>query len=309
MAVTNFVPDLWSAKLLVALRKRLVAGVACVNRDYEGEIKRQGDSVKITSINDVTIGSYTSHSDITVEDIDDATRSLLIDQAKYFAVELDDVEKAQHVKGGGSPLAQAVDNAAYQLASTADAFLLDLINDAAEGTSNDLGTVAIHTTARNLYDSFVDLAVALDVANVPEMGRFAVVSPAVHGRLLKLDEFIAEDSALKTRRKNVTQHHEGIFIRAGGHVIEARIRHRDTHGLGVRSVDGIAENPTARRAVRGHALLTCVTFAASGDARNDDAVAFFEARDCGTNLLDDADAFVTESASFRDGGYVPLHDM
>jgi N4-gp56 family major capsid protein len=195
MAVTNFVPDLWSAKLLVALRKRLVAGVACVNRDYEGEIKRQGDSVKITSINDVTIGSYTSHSDITVEDIDDATRSLLIDQAKYFAVELDDVEKAQHVKGGGSPLAQAVDNAAYQLASTADAFLLDLINDAAEGTSNDLGTVAIHTTARNLYDSFVDLAVALDVANVPEMGRFAVVSPAVHGRLLKLDEFIAAGDA------------------------------------------------------------------------------------------------------------------
>jgi N4-gp56 family major capsid protein len=203
MAVTNFIPDLWSAKLLVALRKSLVAGVACVNRDYEGEIKRQGDSVKITSINDVTIGTYTSHSDITVEDIDDATRSLLIDQAKYFAVELDDVEKAQHVKGGGSPLSQAVDNAAYQLASTADAFLLDLINDAAEATANDLGTVAIHTTARNLYDAFVDLAVLLDVANVPEVGRFAVVSPAVHGRLLKLDEFIAAgDSAGAQTRAN-----------------------------------------------------------------------------------------------------------
>ena len=138
MAVTNFIPDLWSAKLLVALRKAHVSG-ALVNRDYEGQIKRQGDSVKITSINDVTIGSYTAHSDITVEDIDDATRSLLIDQAKYFAVELDDIEAAQHVKGGGSPLSQAVDNAAYQLADTADAFLLDLINDAAEATGNDLG--------------------------------------------------------------------------------------------------------------------------------------------------------------------------
>jgi N4-gp56 family major capsid protein len=203
MAVTNFIPDLWAAQLLVSLRKKLVAGVACVNRDYEGQIKRQGDSVKITSINDVTIGSYTVHTDITVEDIDDATRSLLIDQAKYFAVELDDVEAAQHVKGGGSPLAQAVDNAAYQLASTADAFLLDLINDAAEGTGNDLGTVAIHTTARNLYDAFVDLAVALDEENVPEMGRFAVVSPAVHGRLLKLDEFIsAGDNAGAATRAN-----------------------------------------------------------------------------------------------------------
>src|SRR5687768_7824524 len=99
MAVTNFVPDIWTAKILVALRKKAVAG-GLVNRDYEGEIRRQGDSVKITSINDVTIGTYTPHSDITFEDIDDATRSLLIDQAKYFAFELDDVERAQAVNGG-----------------------------------------------------------------------------------------------------------------------------------------------------------------------------------------------------------------
>jgi|JI10StandDraft_1071094.scaffolds.fasta_scaffold215758_3 hypothetical protein len=200
MAVTNFIPDLWSSRLQVALRKNAVAG-NLVNRDYEGEIKRQGDSVKITSINDVTIGTYTVHTDITVEDIDDATRSLVIDQARYFAVELDDVEKAQHVKGGGSPLAQAVDNAAYQLRDVADAFLLAAMNTATQGTANDLGTVAIHTTARNLYDSFVDLSVTLDVDNVPTEGRFAVVSPALHGRLLKLTEFIAagDDKGAATR--------------------------------------------------------------------------------------------------------------
>jgi hypothetical protein len=200
MAVTNFIPDLWAARLLVGLRKNAVAG-NLVNRDYEGEIKRQGDSVKITSINDVTIGTYTVHTDITVEDIDDATRSLVIDQARYFAVELDDVEKAQHVKGGDSPLAQAVDNAAYQLRDVADAFLLDAMNDAVQGTANDLGTIAVHTTARNLYDSFVDLSVVLDEDNVPMEGRFAVVSPSLHGRLLKLTEFIAagDDRGASTR--------------------------------------------------------------------------------------------------------------
>lgn len=195
MAVTNFVPDLWSARLLVALRKAHVAG-NLVNRDYEGEIRREGDSVKITSINDVTIGTYTAHSDITVEDIDDATRSLIIDQAKYFAVELDDIERAQHKKGGGSPLDQAVNNAAYQLSDTSDAFLLDLMNDAAEGTSTDLGTVAIHTTAKNLYDAFVDLGVTLSNNNVPKQGRFVVVSPAVLGRLVKLDLLIGSGDEL-----------------------------------------------------------------------------------------------------------------
>lgn len=201
MAITNFVPDLWTAKILVALRKKAVAG-SLVNRDYEGEIKRMGDSVKITSINDVTIGSYTAHNDITWEDIDDATRSLVIDQAKYFAFELDDIERAQSVNGG-AVMNQAIDNATYQLRDTADAFLLAAMNTATQGTANDLGTVAIHTIAKNLYDSFVDLAVTLDVDNVPEEGRFAVVSPALHGRLLKLDEFVTPgDQAGPSARTN-----------------------------------------------------------------------------------------------------------
>lgn len=188
MAVTNFVPDLWSARIQVALRKAHVAA-NLVNRNYEGEIRRMGDSVKITSVDDVTIGSYTAHTDITWEAIDDSTRSLLIDQAKYFAIQLDDIEKAQAVDGGAA-LQQAIDNAAYQLRDTSDSFLLGKMNTAAEGTGNDLGTVAIHTTAQNLYDAFVDLAVVLDEDNVPEEGRFAVVSPSLHGRLLKLDTFI-----------------------------------------------------------------------------------------------------------------------
>ncbi len=201
MAITNFVPDLWTAKILVALRKKAVAG-SLVNREYEGEIKRMGDSVKITSINDVTIGSYTAHNDITWEDIDDATRSLVIDQAKYFAFELDDIERAQAVNGG-AVMNQAIDNATYQLRDTADAFLLAAMNTATQGTANDLGTVAIHTIAKNLYDSFVDLAVTLDVDNVPEEGRFAVVSPALHGRLLKLDEFVTPgDQAGPSARTN-----------------------------------------------------------------------------------------------------------
>lgn len=201
MAVTNFVPDLWTAKILVALRKKAVAG-SLVNRDYEGEIRRMGDSVKITSINDVTIGTYTPHSDITFEDIDDATRSLLIDQAKYFAFELDDVERAQAVNGG-AVMNQALDNATYQLRDTADSFLLAAMNTAIQGTANDLGTIAIHTTKQNLYDAFVDLSVTLDEDNVPEEGRWAVVSPSLHGRLLKLDSFIqAGDSASPLARLN-----------------------------------------------------------------------------------------------------------
>lgn len=201
MAIANFIPEIWTPKILVALRKKAVAG-QLVNRDYEGEIRRAGDTVNITSINDVTIGNYTKHTDITIEDIDDATRQLIIDQQKYFAFELDDIERAQSVNGG-AVLNQALDNATYQLRDAFDTHLLAAMNTAVQGTGNDLGTVAIHTTAKNLYDTFVDLAVTLDTDNVPEEGRWAVVSPALHGRLLKLDEFVVPgDQAGPEARRN-----------------------------------------------------------------------------------------------------------
>src|SRR5688500_297072 len=101
MAIANFIPEIWSAQLLLSLKKRHVAA-ALVNRDYEGEISRQGDTVHVTNLTAPTIGNYTKHTDISVEDIDDGTAALTIDQAKYFAFEVDDIEKVQQVAGGNA---------------------------------------------------------------------------------------------------------------------------------------------------------------------------------------------------------------
>lgn len=199
MALANFIPELWSAELLLSLKKRHVAA-GLVNRDYEGQIKRQGDTVHVTNLTAPTIGTYTKHTDITVEDIDDGTAALVIDQAKYFAFEVDDIEKAQQVAGGNA-LATQTREAGYGLADEADKFLLSTMNTAVQGTGNDLGTVAIHTDADALYDAIVDLMVKLDQANVPDAGRFVIVSPSLHGRLLKLDRFVAtgDEKAATTR--------------------------------------------------------------------------------------------------------------
>lgn len=191
MAISNFIPELWSARLLVSLRKAHVAG-ALVNTDYEGEIKRQGDTVHVTNLTAPTIGTYTKHTDITIEDVDDDTASLVINQSRYFAFEVDDLEKAQQVAGGNA-LATQLDAAAYGLRDAADAFLLDTMQNAVQGTSNDLGTVDISGTGGNelVWDSIVDLSVKLDESNVPSEGRFVVLSPSLHGRLLKDSRFVA----------------------------------------------------------------------------------------------------------------------
>ena len=64
MAVTNFIPELWSARLLNALDKSHVFANV-VNRDYEGDIKKMGDTVHINTIGAVTIGTYTQNTDFT----------------------------------------------------------------------------------------------------------------------------------------------------------------------------------------------------------------------------------------------------
>ncbi|GAA0853459.1 MULTISPECIES: phage major capsid protein [Streptosporangium] len=189
MAITRFRPEIWSANLLVALRKALVyAGPSIVNRDYEGEIQEAGDTVRITSISDPTIGTYVPNSTtITPEELTDAQRTLLIDQAKYFAFKVDDVD-ARQAKGNVIP--EAISRAAYKLADVVDQYVASLYTGVV--SANALGTVAVTaTTPTDAYDKvLVPLKVKLDEANVPNEGRYAVIPPWFHGRLLLDGRFI-----------------------------------------------------------------------------------------------------------------------
>lgn len=200
MAVTNFVPDIWSARILTNLSVTSVAAGIC-NRDYEGDAS-VGDSVKITSITDPTITAYTG-SDMTPEDIDDATRALALDQKQSFNFYLDDVERAQAVNGGAI-LAKAINRASYGLSNTLDAYVLDLMG-AGVSTSNPdhLLTQAAIDSAAESYDLLVRMGALLDEANVPQENRWAVVTPSFYGLMLKDSRFVAAgDVAGSSTRAN-----------------------------------------------------------------------------------------------------------
>lgn len=182
MAINNFIPEVWSAELLTSLKKALVfAGPKTVNRDYEGEIRESGDTVRISSISRPTVGTYVKNSTvITFENLTDADRTLLIDQAKYFAFEVDDIDMRQ-AKDGGRLMTEAADEAAYALADTVDQYVEGLYAGAA--SANQIGTTAI-TTAALAHTGLVNLGVKLDEANVPKQGRYAVIPPWYHGLLI-----------------------------------------------------------------------------------------------------------------------------
>lgn len=187
----SFIPEVWSAKMLVSLKKALVyAGPGVVNRDYEGEIKGQGDTVRIRSMGRPTIGTYTKNSTtITPETLTDAQRALYIDQSKYFAFELDDIDAAQST---GGELESSLQEAVYGLRDVADQYVAALYTGAQ--AANQLGTVSV-TTAALAYTQLRKLKVKLDEANVPMEGRYCVVPPWYEGLLLEEDKFVRVDAS------------------------------------------------------------------------------------------------------------------
>jgi hypothetical protein len=186
--LANFIPEIWTAQILEALRARLVyAGPGVVNRDYEGEIAAAGDTVHITSFNDPDVREYTAEQDITVDSIDDATRALIVDQAEYFAFDVDDVIRRQAINGWVESVSRA---AAYKLAEATDSFMSGVMYDAINGGIFDLGAKSADLSDNTGYKILVDFWAQLTKQNVPAEGRFVIVSPDYYAALLQDNRFI-----------------------------------------------------------------------------------------------------------------------
>lgn len=187
MAVTGFIPKLWSARLLNALDKSHVFANV-VNRDYEGEIKKMGDTVHINTIGAVTIGTYTQNTDFTSgpETLATTDQTLTIDQAKYFNFQVDDIDAAQ---AAGDIMDKAMTRAAYGLADASDKYIAGILAGAADA-SNTVSTSAVALTSSNVYENVVKMRTILDKANVPTAGRWLVIPPEMYALILLDDRFV-----------------------------------------------------------------------------------------------------------------------
>ncbi|MFJ4987902.1 P22 coat protein - protein 5 domain protein [Streptomyces sp. NPDC088732] len=197
MTVRNFVPEIWSSKLLVATRKALVyAAPNVVNRDYEGEIAEAGDTVRITSVSRPTIGTYVpGNTTITPEKLNTAQRTLVVDQSKYWAASIDDVDKRQ-AKSNLMP--QAMSEAAFALADTIDQYVANLYTQIAAGNFLNVqgSPIDTYTTPTDAYDKvLVPLRTKLTKANVTTAGRYVVVPSEFYGSLLLDSRFIKANEA------------------------------------------------------------------------------------------------------------------
>lgn len=193
MSVSNFIPTIWSAKIFQELEKAHILVPLC-NRDYEGEITSYGDTVKINSVGSISIDNYVPNStEIDPEQLDSTQAVLEIDQAKYFAFYLDDVDNAQTKP---KLMGEAMRKAAYALADTADGHIASLHSDAG------ISITAGNTQSDDVIPLLSELGRRMSENNVPQAGRWLVVPPWFQAKLVlaqvvKETQNITSDDALR----------------------------------------------------------------------------------------------------------------
>ena len=193
MTVNNFIPTIWSSKLLESLKKAHVyTQTGVVNTDYQGDITGLGSQVKINGIGSVTVKPYTKNVPIDgPETLSDAQTNLLIDQADYFNFEVDDVDVAQQTP---KIMTAAMAQAAYDTSEVSDLYAAGLMA-AGVASGNKIGTTASaivpdpDTKGETMYDYIVDMSTKLSEAACPKNGRWIIIPPWATGELAKDERF------------------------------------------------------------------------------------------------------------------------
>lgn len=186
MAITNFIPTVWSEHLYRALDKKYVAVKNC-NREFEGEIKGKGSSVKICGVGGITISDYTKDTDLSApETLSDNATVLTVDRAKCFNFQIDDIDRAQATP---KLMEEAMRVAADGLANEADAYIYSLFyKDEPEIKEYD-------ANVENILDLFINARTMLALQNVTDPSDIIFeVHPKIAALLLKAKINLGSDN-------------------------------------------------------------------------------------------------------------------
>lgn len=205
----TFNPMLWSKKLNA---KYYVDNqlTEIVNTNWEGEIKNQGDTVRIRTAPTLTISDYVIGSNLSYEVPTPIYQDMLIEKAKSFAFQCNDIQQAQadmdllnmYMEDAAKQLKYTIAEEVYfsmfcttdgsttndaRVASTTAANKRGCaaanqgatagVKSSALDLGTDLAPIAVTGTPELLLKVILRLGAALDEQNVPEAGRFLLMSP------------------------------------------------------------------------------------------------------------------------------------
>ncbi len=194
----RFIPEVWAGKMIVKYYANTFLS-QITNTDYEGEIKKQGDTVIMRSIPDITIEDHNIGDKVTYERPESPPTTLLIDKGKRWGIRVDDIVKVQ----SDLPLLNKwTDDASMQMKISIErSFLRDSAIYAGMSADNtgttcgvisndiDMGTTGApkQVTKANVLDFIIDAGTILEENDVPVVNPWFIMPTWMAGTIKKSD--------------------------------------------------------------------------------------------------------------------------
>lgn len=155
MAVTNFIPQIWEARLMAKFHERSVGQLITT-----APTKIEGNKIIFNKVSDIALKDY--EGSVSFDDLTTSKVELPLDIKKYWAFKVDDVDAVQ---AAGALIDPHVAEAGYGLQEATDKLILD----EALKTSHTV-------TGEKAYDVIVKANTQLNKHKVPKAERFAIVN-------------------------------------------------------------------------------------------------------------------------------------
>ena len=155
MAVTNFIPQIWEARLMAKFHERSVGQLITT-----APTKIEGNKIIFNKVSDIALKDY--EGSVSFDDLTTSKVELPMDVKKYWAFKVDDVDAVQ---AAGALIDPHVAEAGYGLQEATDKLILD----EALKTSHAV-------TGEKAYDVIVKANTQLNKHKVPKAERFAIVN-------------------------------------------------------------------------------------------------------------------------------------
>lgn len=199
----GFTPQIWSDKININL-DNYGAYNDIVNRKYEGDIKNKGDVVKFYTYGNLAVKNYdptnVSFAGLEWEDPKGNLLELKVDQQKYIAFQVDDIEKVQSnvdlVNGFTKRMAIA-------FAQTKDTFIHGLAVAGAAKTRSAITLTKdnVWETVCNMYADLATKNAIVDGVDYAGKRPALVITPTVEGILKQAPQYFANAFGNEVLRK------------------------------------------------------------------------------------------------------------
>lgn len=187
MGITNFKPEVWADMLMVDREQEAVLKNLCYKGPFLGEIEKKGSVLHVAGLGRPTIRDYTPGTDMTEEYLADSNMDIVIDQAKYFDVILEDIDQKQ---ANGAVMPTQMKQARAALVDTMESYIATFYSQA--------GATVTNATAKatNIISTIAAAVQKLSENNVPASEQiYLVVKPSIAMKIIMADILFNKDNS------------------------------------------------------------------------------------------------------------------